>query len=250
MSRSSYNVITMALLLLALILLRGPQGPHSTSTLILASLAGLGGLVTSMFAYPMPSAEERKRRFRLLFDIQRPEETGHKVFQAVAWLVFFVGSPLLFLYVGPKWVLLDGNLYLWLLYVLPVFFLASFLVPKFKELERYPFVMNILGRLGFCVPTVALLAVSVLAFNGAMDQSAQTRLSPCLGKRGTYGSHPIYYIRVRPWADSQRDVEVEVPRAVYDAASEGTPIRLTIGKGRLGLEWIRRVDAVPPHPEN
>jgi hypothetical protein len=215
-------------------------------------LSGIGyalvvsALVASVFIYPRPTRENVGRNFRTLLDIRRPEETGQRVFELAAWLVFFFGSLLGFLFLGPKYVLLDGGLYVRLLYAIPLFLLASLLVPKFKELSRYPLWANIAGRLGFCIPAVALFATVVLVVNCSLDRSANTRVVTCIEKRASRGSNPGYYVRVRPWNNSVREVELDVPEAVYFGASVGTPLQLTTGKGTLGLEWIRRIETYEP----
>ncbi len=199
-------------------------------------------LVASFIIYPRPTSEARLRNFRALLDIRRPEETGQRVFEFVAWFVFFFGSLLIFLLVGPKYVLLDGDRYLALLYAVPVFLLASFLVPQFNELSRYPFWANVAGRLGYCIPAVALLATLGLVLNCVPDRSTNARIVTCIGKRATRGNNPAYYVRVRPWNYSAREVELDVPQAIYFGVSQGTPLRLTTGAGSLGIEWIRRIE--------
>lgn len=236
----------MGVLLLSLFLIS--RGKAADSNLISGTgyFLVIAALVASFFAYPRPTPEQRRQRFRALLDIRRPEETGRKVFEFVAGMVFFVGSLLLFLFLGPKYVLLDGRLYLGLLYAIPIFLLISLLVPPFREFNRYPLLANIAGRLFFCIPAVALVATIALVVNCAPDQSKYARIVTCLGKRASLGKNPNYYVRLRPWNNSAREVEVDVPRNVYAGLSDGTPLRLTTGQGRLGLEWIRRIEIYPP----
>lgn len=237
-----YALVTLGLLLGAYFLIRRAQTLHSNPTLILGIVIGVAGLFVSQYAHPKITSEERKERFRELLDIRRPEETKQKVLQFVAFLIFFFGSLVLFLRVGSMYLLLDEYLYFGLLYALPVFLLATFLVPNLRELNRYPVVFNIFGRLGICIPAVALVFSLVMILNGAFNDSVQTRVVTCLGKRASFGKNPVYYVRARPWSDSERAVEIDVPKQVFSETHEGTSLKITTGIGRLGLEWIRRID--------
>jgi hypothetical protein len=116
-------------------------------------------------------------------------------------------------------------------------------------LGGYPLWMNLAARLGFYVPVVAALFSLALAFNCVKDKSVRTRELACLGKGPTFGSNPSYYVQIRPWNNSDREVEVEVPRQVFAATHLGTDLQLTTGVGRLGGEWIRRIDVVQPTAE-
>ena len=52
--------------------------------------------------------------------------------------------------------------------------------------------------------------------------------------------------RIRPWNNSDREVEVEVPRPVFGTTYVGVDLRVTTGVGRLGGEWVRRIDVAQP----
>jgi hypothetical protein len=203
-----------------------------------------GALVVSMFDHPKMSAEERKERFYLLFDIHRAEETKLKVFEVLLWYVYFLAPLFLFGRILPAYPLLDDRLYFGLAYALPVCFLATYLIPVFKDLRRYPLIMNVLGRIGCCIPAVALIFSFMVIVNCAGDSSSETRTVVCLAKRASRGSHPSYYIQTTPWSDSSTTVEVDVPESVFSETPSGGQFQITTGKGKLGIEWIRRFDAV------
>jgi hypothetical protein len=80
--------------------------------------------------------------------------------------------------------------------------------------------------------------------NCAGDGSSETRTATCLGKRASRGNHPSYYIRIEPWRDSNKDVEVDVPEWVFDGTPSGAQFQITTGKGKLGIEWIRHFDTL------
>lgn len=203
-----------------------------------------GALAVSMFDHPKMSAEERKQRFYELLDIHRPEETKQRVFEFLLWLIYIFAPLVLFLRVLPKYPLLDDRLYLGLLYAIPAFFLVTYLIPAFKDLRRYPLMMNVLGRIGCCIPAVALAFSILMIVNCAGDGSSETRTVVCLEKRASQGSRPSYYIRTTPWSDSNINVEVDVPESVFSDTPSGGQFQITTGKGKLGIEWIRRFDAM------
>lgn len=189
------------------------------------------------------------RNLRILLGIRSPDETGKRVAQFVVFLICFFGPLVAFLRVGSSYVLLDENLYFGLLYVLGFFFVASYSMPALKRwLRDWPPLARLLARIGWCMPVVAAVFVVALAVNCVNVTTMQTRDVACLAKRASFGSKPVYYVRVRPWPDKTRDVEIAVPRQVFGVLRVGGGVRITTGVGRLGVEWIRRVDALAGAP--
>jgi hypothetical protein len=241
--KSSYTLIIIGLGVAAYYLFRRAER-HSVGLMVLGLVLFGGALVVSMYAHPKVTAEERKRRLYKLLDIHRPEETKQRVFELFLWLVYIFAPLLLFLDILPKYPLLDDRLYLWLLYVVPAFFLLTFLIPTFRDLRRFPLVINLLGRLGLCIPAIALVFSLLMIVNCAGDDSSQTRTVVCLAKRATRGSQPSYYIWTKPWNETERDVEVDVPASVFSGTPSGAQFQMTTGRGKLGIEWIRRFDSL------
>lgn len=242
--KHGYTLIVIGLGAVAYYLFRRAESLHSVGLIVLALILIGGALIVSMYTHPKISAEERRQRLYQLLDIHRPEESKQKVFELFLWLVYIFAPALLFLRILPKYRLLDDLLYLWLLYAIPAFFLLTFLVPKFRDLRRFPFVVNLLGRLGLCIPAVTLVFSLLMIVNCAGDKSSQTRTVVCLAKRATKGSHPSYYMRTKPWNETERDVEVDVPEFVFSDTPSGTQFQITTGKGKLGIEWIRCFDSL------
>jgi hypothetical protein len=133
--KDAYEFLTLVLAVATLLLLRRGQELDSTPTLFLAAFSGIAGIFASMFAHPRITSEERKRRLLLLFDIHRPDEPLQKLFEAAVWLLFIIGSPILFLRIGSMFVLFDRLLYYGLVYGFPILFLSTYAIPKFKELN-------------------------------------------------------------------------------------------------------------------
>jgi hypothetical protein len=176
-------------------------------------------------------------------DVRPAEEGKRDAVKTAIWAAWFFGSLLLAMYAIRRYALLDNRIYLVLLIALPVFFAASFLVPQLKQLNRFPIWMNVSGRLGgFCIPAVAMVWAFVLLLNCWPHQKEETKVLPCLGKRATHQRQPSYYIRVRPWDYTMREVDLPVSKETYVNVPEGKLVRVVVGEGRLGLEWVRSVE--------
>lgn len=237
--------LAVSAIALACVLIARSQFGRSHLGLDLMIAAVLGILIISIFIYTPPSSEERKRNFRRLLGIRRPEETRKRIFQTIGCLLAFFSPVLIFLKLGARYVLLDGSLYNKLAYVLVILFCASFAVPAVSRiLKPYPLWARLAARLGFCMPVLAALFSIALAVNCVRDNSVRTREVVCLGMRASFGSNPVYYVRIRPWGDTDRDVEIDVSRGVFRKIHVGSGLSITTSPGRLGFEWIRNVEAV------
>jgi hypothetical protein len=242
--KNRYTLIIIGLGVVAYYFLRQAESSHSIAFMVLGLVLFGGALIASTFDHPKITAAERKQRFDELLDIHRPEETKQKVFELLLWLVYIFAPLSLLLRILPVYPLLDERLYLGLLYAVPAFFSATYLIPMFSELRRFPLVINIVGRVGLCIPAVALVFSLLLLLDCGGDRSSETRTAICLGKRASRGAHTNYYIRIKPWSDSDKEVEVDVPERVFSDTPKGTQLQITTGKGNLGIEWIRRVETL------
>lgn len=181
-------------------------------------------------------------------DIKAAREGSGDIVKTVVWAVWFFGSLILAVYAIRRYPLLDDRVYLVLLVAVPVFFAATFLAPQLKELNRFPVWMNVSGRLGaFSIPAVALLGAFMLILNCWPHQNEQIKVLSCVGKRATRERQPIYYIRVVPWNYSEREVDLSVSKELYAKISDESLVRLVIGEGKLGLQWVRSVEPNPVH---
>jgi hypothetical protein len=144
--KNRYTLIIIGLGVGAYYFLRQAESVHSVATMVLGLVLFGGAFVVSMFDHRKITAEERKQRFYELLDIQRSEETKRKVFESLLGLVCIFAPILLFLRILPVYPLLDERLYLGLLYAIPAFFLLTYLIPIFRDLRRFPIVINVFGR--------------------------------------------------------------------------------------------------------
>ena len=71
----------------------------------------------------------------------------------------------------------------------------------------------------------------------------------CVGKRAPAGEQGSgFYLDVRPWTGTDRTVSLSVPRWMYREVAAGSHIRLTLGTGALGLEWVKKIEPVGRTP--
>jgi len=93
----------------------------------------------------------------------------------------------------------------------------------------------------------------------------ETREVPVVAKHRTHQSDPAlrtYYLAVRPWLGSRVVVELDGSRATYDRLNvpidhidtpqellnempDAAQVRLVVGRGRLGLEWLKGIEPIP-----
>jgi len=156
----------------------------------------------------------------------------------------------------------DHTLYVGGLGSILFWFLASFVLFTDKKLPRgMPIMAKLLFRAGFGLCFTGLLLGVALIANG-YDSPLVSRDAPAVAKHPTLHRDParrIYYIAVRAWPNSRRVVELNAPRAVYnrlkvpiteidapqemlDSMSDAASVRLTLGRGRFGLEWLKRIE--------
>jgi hypothetical protein len=156
----------------------------------------------------------------------------------------------------------DRTLYIGGLGSIGVCFLASFLCFGDSSFPRgIPTVAKLLFRAGWALSiTFWLLGISGIA-NG-YGTPLVTREAAVVAKHPTLERDParrVYYVAVRPWPQSRDVVELGASRAVYarldvpitaidtpqatlDAMQDAAYVRLVLGEGRLGLEWLKQID--------
>jgi hypothetical protein len=220
--KNRHTLIIIGLSVVAYYFLRRAENSRPVEFMVMGLVLFGAALIVSTLDYPKITAEERKYRFYELFDIHRPEETKRKVFQSLLWLIYLFAPLLVFLRILPKYPLLDERRYFGLLYAVPIFFSVTYLIPIFSDLRRFPLVIGILGRIGLCIPAIALFFSLLLAVNCGDDRSIETKTVTCLEKRASRGTAPRYYIGIKPWSDSDREVEVDVPAGLFGEVSVGT----------------------------
>jgi len=140
-------------------------------------------------------------------------------------------------------------------------FLASFAIFGDKWFPRgMPQLLKLQFRAGFGLCATFLLLGLIGVANG-YDSPLLSRDVAVVAKHTTRHRDPArrtYYVAVRAWPPSRAVVELGAPRDVYDRldvplTAIGTPqdeldalpnsghVRLIVGEGRLGLEWLKGI---------
>jgi hypothetical protein len=144
------------------------------------------------------------------------------------------------------------------------FVLLSFIVfRRDSSLRKFPLLMRTLFRFGWGLGSVALVWGFIGIVNG-LGTPLETRQVPAVAKHHTRQRDPAdrtYYLAVRPWRGSRTVVELPGPRAIYEALpvpvdAIDTPqnvlddmqdrgqVNLVVGRGRLGLEWLKGIEPI------
>jgi hypothetical protein len=123
-----------------------------------------------------------------------------------------------------------------------------------------PVTARILARAGWALG-VCFLGLGVFGIANGLGTPIESRLVDCVGKRMSREHNPDrrqYVLELRAWPQSSAVVEVDVPRSLYEymnvpLVEVDTPpqalaalpararVRLIVGKGRFGVEWIKGV---------
>jgi hypothetical protein len=142
-----------------------------------------------------------------------------------------------------------------------LFFLLTF--PLFRRddfLRKLPIVLRAAFRVGWGVASTFFLIGVVGIANGYGTPSDARRVA-VVAKRETLQQDPArraYYLAVRPWPGARTVVELEASKSTYDRLSvpldvvdspqkalsampDAGEVILIVGKGRLGLEWLKGI---------
>ena len=211
---------------------------------------------------PVPFTPEQPSLTRLGFDPTKP--MGPQVAVAAAQLAFIFGGPLVALVTINDYPFLiqDRTLYVGGLSSIALFSLATFALFGAESLPKGLSLTNALMFRAGCglAMTGWLLGIGGIA-NG-FGTPLFSREVAVVGKRHTLQHDPAnraYYLAVRAWPHSDAVVELDAPRAIYDRLDvpltdmhtpqsdlEAMPdvgrVRLVLGKGRLGLDWLKRIE--------
>ena len=143
-----------------------------------------------------------------------------------------------------------------------IFFLTSFVFFRHDDfLLSVPTILRMAFRVGWGLCATSLL-LGITGISNGYESPLEVRQAPVVAKHQTLqrdAAHRTYYVAVRPWPDSRTVVELSAPQSTYDrldvpldaidtpqetlnAMPDVGRVRLVVGKGRLGLEWLRRID--------
>lgn len=162
-------------------------------------------------------------------------------------LGWFFGGIVLSLFAMKKYPLLDERS-LWVMcafYV--VAFAAAFWVVKNRVFPAgVPPLARVFARAGWALAFTFSIFGIVLIANGYATP-LETRSAQLVRKevsREHDPSHRQYRLYVLAWPGSDRVTQVDSSETVYDRAQVGRTVQLTLGQGRLGLEWVNGVSVL------
>ena len=195
------------------------------------------------------------------FDPAQPR--GPQILAAVWQSAIIFGGPLLGLVTINSYPFLieDRTLYIAGLLSIAFWFCASFVVPQLNDFPPgMPQSAKLAFRAGFGLCMTGLL-LGIFGIANGYDTLVTTREVPVVAKHQTLERDPsrrTNYVAVRAWPNSRDVVELGAPIEVYDQLnvplttihtpqtalnemSDAGSVRLTIGKGRLGWEWLKGI---------
>jgi hypothetical protein len=145
-----------------------------------------------------------------------------------------------------------------------LFFLLSFVTfRRSSDLFAFPLVLRLAFRFGWSICFTFLVWGLIGVANG-FGTPLESIQVPVVAKRETLQRDPArrtYYLAVRPWRNSHTVAELPGQRATYDRLrvpvdDVGTPqkvldempdtgqVDLIVGRGRLGLGWLKTIEPV------
>jgi hypothetical protein len=102
---------------------------------------------------------------------------------------------------------------------------------------------SVAARGGWALCFTALL-LGIIVFANGYSTPLETRSAQVVRKSSSRQRdlrNRQYTLYVLAWPGSDRVAEIDASQAVYDRVRVGDRVVLTLGVGRLGLEWVRGV---------
>ena len=198
------------------------------------------------------------------FSLDPTKPRWPQIVSAVGQCFIIFGGPALALVTIKYYPFLirDSTLYISGLASILFWFLASFALFGDKSFPRgMPRFLKLQFRAGYGLCMTGL-ALGLGGIANGYNTPLVSRDVAVVSKHPTRHQNPAnrtYYVAMRPWPRLPTVVEIGAPREVYDRldvplTAIGTPqqeleampdrgyVRLTVGKGRFGLEWLKRIE--------
>jgi hypothetical protein len=184
---------------------------------------------------------------------------------SIVWqsLIIF-GGPLIGLFAINRYpfLIMDRTIYIGGATGIVFWFLASFAIYGDKDFPRgMPQFLKLQFRAGYGL-CMTFLLLGLFGIANGYGMPTISRDVAVVAKHTTRHSDPArrtYYVAMRAWPSSRAVVELNTPRDVYDrlrvpltaidtpqeeldAMADGGSVRLIVGQGRLGLEWLKGIE--------
>jgi hypothetical protein len=156
----------------------------------------------------------------------------------------------------------DRTLYIGGLSSIVFWFVASFVLYGKDDFPRgMPQFLILQFRAGYGL-AMSFLLLGIAGIANGYNTPVIARDVAVVAKHATRHSNPArrtYYVAMRAWPSSRTVVELGAPRDVYDrlrvpltaidtpqeeldAMADSGSVRLILGEGRLGLEWLKGIE--------
>lgn len=206
------------------------------------------------------------KELRSVFGLDPTKPRGPQILSIVAQCTVLFGGPALAIIFIGRYPFLTTDQVIYVAGSGSIFlsFLISFVqFRRDPNLRRFPLILRIAFRLGWGLCLAALVWGLIGIANG-LGTPVKSRQVPVVAKHHTLERDPArrtYYFAVRPWPGSRTVVVLDGPRNTYDqlfVPVDGihTPqevlddmldtgqVNLIVGKGRLGLEWLKSIEPI------
>lgn len=187
-----------------------------------------------------------------------------QIVSAIGQSLIIFGGPLIGLLAINHYpfLIMDRTIYIGGLASIVFWFLASFAIYGDKDFPRgMPQFLRLQFRAGYGL-CMTFLLLGVFGIANGYGVPTISRDVAVVAKHTTRHSDPArrtYYVAMRAWPPSRTVVELGAPRDVYDrlrvprtaidtpqdeldAMADSGSVRLLVGQGRLGLEWLKGIE--------
>lgn len=228
--------------------------------------------ITGRLSYRLPLSSLKSdgmgiRELRQVFGLDPTKRKRPQILSILWQCIVLFGGPLLgIIFVDHYHFLMrDRTIYIGGVGSVCLFFLISFV--QFRSdpnLRRFPLVFQIAFRLGWGFCSAALFWGFIGIANG-LGTPLESRQVAVVAKHHTLQRDPTrrsYDLAVRPWPRLRTVVHLDGTRATYDrlpvpieatdtsqdvldSLPDRAEVTLIVGRGRLGLEWLKSIEPIP-----
>ena len=187
-----------------------------------------------------------------------------QIVSAIGQSLIIFGGPLIGLLAIEHYpfLIMDRTIYIGGLASIAFWFVASFVLYGRDDFPRgMPQQLKLVFRAGYGL-CMSFLLLGLAGIANGYDTPLIARDVAVVAKHSTRHSDPArrtYYVAMRAWPYSRTVVELGAPRDVYDrlrvpvtaidtpqeeldAMADSGSVRLIVGQGRLGVEWLKGIE--------
>lgn len=163
-------------------------------------------------------------------------------------LPLFFGGPVLAIFALKDYPPLDLRLAWFALAFFVILWVAMFWIWKQSSFPNWVGLVGTIAARGGWALSFTALVLGIIVFVNGYSTPLEHRSAQVVRKWSSRQRDPNnrqYALYVLAWPGSDRVAQVDSSQAVYERVRVGDRVVLTLGVGRLGLEWVR--DVAIPH---